>query len=94
MTRREQRGFTLVELLVVITIIAMLMALLIPVVGRAREGSSFVSGDPVNVAARLEQGAAPGEILAGERTVNAARGAFEFAEPVTIEANNGRQRWR
>ncbi|HEY6150682.1 MAG TPA: adenylate/guanylate cyclase domain-containing protein, partial [Gaiellaceae bacterium] len=35
------------------------------VVGRAREGSSYVSGDPVNVAARLEQGAAPGEILVG-----------------------------
>ena len=50
------------------------------VVGRAREGSSFVSGDPVNVAARLEQGAEPGEILAGERTVSAARGAFEFAD--------------
>jgi class 3 adenylate cyclase/tetratricopeptide (TPR) repeat protein len=56
------------------------------VVGRPREGSSFVTGDPVNVAARLEQGAEPGEILAGERTVSAARGAFEFAEPVTIEA--------
>jgi class 3 adenylate cyclase/tetratricopeptide (TPR) repeat protein len=56
------------------------------VVGQAREGSSFVTGDPVNVAARLEQGAEPGEILAGERTVSAARGAFEFAEPITIEA--------
>lgn len=56
------------------------------VVGRAREGSSFVTGDAVNVAARLEQAAAPGEILAGERTVAAARGAFEFDEPQRVEA--------
>src|SRR5437762_9979455 len=56
------------------------------VVGRPREGSSFVSGDAVNVGARLEQAAAPGEILAGERTVQAARGAFELEEPVTIAA--------
>jgi class 3 adenylate cyclase/energy-coupling factor transporter ATP-binding protein EcfA2 len=56
------------------------------VVGAPREGSSFVTGDPVNVAARLEQGAEPGEILVGERTVASARGAFEFSEPRTIEA--------
>jgi class 3 adenylate cyclase/energy-coupling factor transporter ATP-binding protein EcfA2 len=56
------------------------------VVGAPRAGSSFVSGDAVNVAARLEQGAEPGEILVGERTVAAARGAFEFSEPRTIEA--------
>jgi class 3 adenylate cyclase/tetratricopeptide (TPR) repeat protein len=56
------------------------------VVGRPREGSSFVTGDPVNVAARLEQGAEPGEILVGERTVAAARGAFEFDELRTIQA--------
>jgi class 3 adenylate cyclase len=56
------------------------------VVGRAREGSSFVTGDAVNVAARLQQGAEPGQILAGERTVANARGAFEFAERVSIEA--------
>jgi class 3 adenylate cyclase/tetratricopeptide (TPR) repeat protein len=56
------------------------------IVGRPREGSSFVTGDCVNVAARLEQAAAPGEILAGERTVAAARGAFEFGEPTTVEA--------
>jgi class 3 adenylate cyclase len=56
------------------------------VVGKPREGSSFVTGDPVNVAARLEQAAEPGDVLVGERTVATARGAFEFAEPRTIEA--------
>ena len=56
------------------------------IVGRPREGSSFVTGDAVNVAARLEQAAQPGETLAGERTVAAAQGAFEFAEPATVEA--------
>jgi class 3 adenylate cyclase len=55
-------------------------------VAPSREGSSFVTGDTVNVAARLEQSAAPGEILVGERTVASARGAFEFGEPETIEA--------
>jgi class 3 adenylate cyclase len=56
------------------------------VVGAPRVGSSFVSGDPVNVAARLEQAAEPGEILVGERTVGLVRGAFEFDEPRSVEA--------
>jgi class 3 adenylate cyclase len=56
------------------------------VLGAAREGSSFVTGDAVNVCARLEQAAAPGDILVGERTVAAARGAFEFEELQTVEA--------
>jgi class 3 adenylate cyclase/tetratricopeptide (TPR) repeat protein len=56
------------------------------VVGKPREGSSFVTGDAVNVAARLEQAAEPGQILVGERTIAAARGAFEFGEPQTIMA--------
>src|SRR6266550_2022101 len=56
------------------------------VVGQAREGSSFVTGDAVNVGARLEQAAAAGDILVGERTAAAVRGAFELEEPVTIEA--------
>jgi len=56
------------------------------VVGRPREGSSFVTGDAVNVAARLEQAAQPGEILVGERTAAAARGAFEFDTPASVEA--------
>jgi class 3 adenylate cyclase len=56
------------------------------VVGRPREGSSFVTGDAVNVGARLEQAAAPEEILVGERTAAAVRGAFEFGDPMTVEA--------
>ncbi len=56
------------------------------VVGRARKGSSFVTGDAVNVAQRLEAGAGAGEILAGERTASAVRGAFELGEPVSVEA--------
>jgi len=56
------------------------------VVGRSREGSSFVSGDAVNVAARLEQAAGAGDILVGERTAAAARGAFEFGERATVDA--------
>ena len=56
------------------------------IVGRPREGSSFVTGDAVNVAARLEQAAGPGETIAGERTVAAALGAFEFADQTVIEA--------
>ena len=56
------------------------------VIGRAREGTSFVTGDAVNVAARLEQAARSGEVLAGERTVAAARGAFEFGDRRVVEA--------
>jgi class 3 adenylate cyclase len=56
------------------------------VVGRPREGSSFVTGDAVNVAARLEQAAQRDQILVGERTVAAVGAAFAFAEPRVVEA--------
>src|SRR4030095_14459345 len=56
------------------------------VVGRAREGSSFVCGDIVNVAARLEQAADPDEILVGERAAALVAGAFEFAPTKRVEA--------
>jgi class 3 adenylate cyclase len=56
------------------------------VAGAARAGSSFVSGDAVNVGARLEQAATGGEILAGERTVAAVHGAFEFGPSRIVEA--------
>ena len=56
------------------------------VVGRPREDSSFVTGDAVNVAARLEQAAEPGEILVGERAAVLVAGAFEFDAPMRVEA--------
>jgi class 3 adenylate cyclase/tetratricopeptide (TPR) repeat protein len=56
------------------------------IVGEPRVGSSFVTGDAVNVAARLEQSAAPGEILVGERTLAASRTTFDFGPEATVEA--------
>src|SRR5262249_21553318 len=56
------------------------------VAAQPREGSSFVTGDAVNVGARLEQAAEPGEILVGDRTAAAVRGAFELDEPRLIHA--------
>jgi class 3 adenylate cyclase len=56
------------------------------VVGAPRAGGSFVTGDAVNVADRLEKAAEPGEVLAGERTAAAASGAFAFTAPRTIDA--------
>ena len=47
-------------------------------------GQQLVAGDAVNVAARLEAAAEPGEILAGERTYLAARQAFAFGEAIPL----------
>jgi DNA-binding SARP family transcriptional activator len=51
-----------------------------------REGATIVTGDAVNVGARLQQAAAQGEILVGERTVAAVGGAFEFGDKTTVQA--------
>ncbi|HXN78018.1 MAG TPA: adenylate/guanylate cyclase domain-containing protein, partial [Candidatus Dormibacteraeota bacterium] len=51
----------------------------------AASDQNVVTGDAVNVAARLEQMAEPGTILAGERTYAAARDAFVFGEPKSRE---------
>ena len=48
-------------------------------------GDFLITGDAVNVAARLQQHTSPGEITAGERTANAAQTAFAFDEPRMIE---------
>src|SRR5438132_936334 len=52
-------------------------------------GESFVSGDAVNVAARLEQAAEPGEILLGEPTYRLVRAAV-IAEPLEPLAVKGK----
>ncbi len=52
----------------------------------ATRSDFLVSGDPVNVAARLQQNANPDEIIASERTAQAARMAFLFEEPREIQA--------
>jgi len=56
------------------------------VVGRPRQGSSFATGDAVNVAARLEQAAAPGQVLVGGRTAALVGAAFDFGEARVVEA--------
>ena len=43
-------------------------------------------GDPVNVAARLEQAASPGDVLIGEQTLRLVRDAVD-AEPAGLRWN-------
>jgi class 3 adenylate cyclase len=53
----------------------------------AGTGDALVTGDAVNVAARLEQAAEPGEILIGEPTLALARDAIEVetVEPLQLK---------
>src|SRR3954451_1314863 len=67
------------------------------VAGDPAGGTTLVTGDTVNTAARLEQAAAPGEILLGRLTYSLVRDAVE-ADPVgPIEAKGKTDRveaWR
>jgi class 3 adenylate cyclase len=49
-------------------------------------GDFLVTGDAVNVAARLQQAASAWAILAGERTVRAAHDEFRFAPEQSVDA--------
>jgi class 3 adenylate cyclase/tetratricopeptide (TPR) repeat protein len=60
------------------------------VVGDLVAGQIFVTGDAVNVAARLEQSAEPGEILLGEDTFRLVRDVVEV-DPVDPMALRGRE---
>ena len=50
----------------------------------------LITGDAVNVAARLQQIAEPWSILCGERTVQAARDRFTLGHPTEIEVKGKR----
>jgi class 3 adenylate cyclase/tetratricopeptide (TPR) repeat protein len=59
------------------------------VVGDSASGQRLATGDAVNVAARLEQAAQPGEILLGEQTYRIVRAAVEV-EPLEPLALRGK----
>jgi class 3 adenylate cyclase/tetratricopeptide (TPR) repeat protein len=48
-------------------------------------GDFLVTGDVVNVAARLQQCASPGELIASERTTTATQAAFLFGQMRSVE---------
>src|SRR5438128_1289730 len=50
------------------------------------EGGTLATGDAVNVAARLEQAAQPGEILIGDKTRQLAEGALELEAVAPVDA--------
>jgi class 3 adenylate cyclase len=54
-------------------------------------GEVLVTGDATNVAARLQQAAAPGEILASARTRAATQAAMRFGEPREIRVKGKSQ---
>jgi len=62
------------------------------VAGDPSAGQRLVTGDAVNVAARLEQAAAPGEVLLGEPTYRLVKDAVEVepVDPLTLKGKEER----
>jgi class 3 adenylate cyclase/tetratricopeptide (TPR) repeat protein len=56
------------------------------VAGSGRDGQFLVTGDAVNVAARLQQGADAGEVVVGPLTESLTRSAIEYAPHPPVEA--------
>ena len=61
------------------------------VVAEDGRDSTFATGEPVNLAARLQQEAKPGEILVGPGTVSLVQGRVELepVEPLTLRGFDG-----
>jgi class 3 adenylate cyclase/tetratricopeptide (TPR) repeat protein len=57
----------------------------------AGEGETLVTGDPVNVAARLEQAASPGDVLIGASTLALVRDAVVVDEREPLEVKGKRE---
>src|ERR671937_1723340 len=62
------------------------------VAGDPTAGQRLVTGDAVNVAARLEQAAAPGEVLLGEPTYRLVKDAVEVEPVDALELKGKEQR--
>jgi class 3 adenylate cyclase len=58
----------------------------------AARGELMVSGDAVNVAARLQQHAEPGQVLVGARTHAATQGLVAYRKLAAVEAKGKRER--
>jgi class 3 adenylate cyclase len=56
----------------------------------AARGELMVSGDAVNVAARLQQHAEPGQVLVGARTHSATQGVVAYREVAALKAKGKR----
>ena len=62
------------------------------VTGQGDSGQRLATGDAVNVAARLEQAAGPGQVLLGERTLELVRHAVDVdaIEPLPLKGKEAR----